>query len=339
MRTLLPIPLLRSGGSAVTAALVAARTTVLLALLATTTWVASVSAQTTLAPDRDDDPFPVRRVVEDPPALLLAERGLEGAAVEVARLWASAAPEVAAGVGLQRPRPVAVYLLSGRTFQRWSRGLLPDWGIGYANWPDGPIALDVDGITAGSKSLDFVLRHEISHVYLGQALSGVRPPTWFVEGVAQMQSGEWSLGDTIALFQVASVGGLPRLSELVGRFPSGGRRAEMAYRLSLKALQEIDERLRERGGWTALVDSTARIGRFDLAFERTVGVRLAEFEVELAGSLQSRYGWFAAVANATTLFSVMTLLFLAGAGRALWRKRRRMREMEQEEAHLADEES
>lgn len=295
---------------------------------------ARTTAAQTLVPEEREDPYPERRFVESPPAVIFAEAHLGGAADEIARRWARAAPEIAADLRLESPRPVAVYLLSGRSFSRWSRGLLPEWGIGFANWPDGPIALDIDGITAGTKSLDVVLRHEISHVYLGQSLAGARPPTWFVEGVAQMQSGEWTLGDTFALVQVASVGALPTLSELAGRFPAGGHPAEMAYRLSLQAVQDLDERLRDRGGWVALVEATARTGRFDLAFEEVVGLRLPAFERELSDRLRGRYGWLAAIAGASTLFTLMSLLFVAGAMRAYWRKHRRLAEMEREERHL-----
>jgi hypothetical protein len=291
----------------------------------------------TLVHEPREDPYPQRRVVEHPPAVIFAEAHLGGAADEIARLWARAAPEIAAGMRLQQPRPVAVYLLSGRTFRRWSRGLLPDWGIGFANWPDGPIALDVDGITSGSKSLDFVLRHEISHVYLGQSLQGVRPPTWFVEGVAQLQSGEWTMGDTFALVQVASVGALPSLSEIAGRFPAGGRPAEMAYRLSLQAVQDIDRRTHDRGGWVAVVEAAARTGRFDTAFEDVVGMRLPDFELQLTDRLRGRYGWLAAIAGASTLFTLMSLLFVAGAMRAYARKYRRLAEMEREEHGMEDE--
>lgn len=297
---------------------------------------ASLLAAQTLVFDEVEDPYPEKRTVEFPPALILAEAHLGGAADEIARRWAHAAPEIAAQLGLQSPRPVAVYLLSGRTFSRWSRGLLPDWGIGFANWPDGPIALDIDGITSGAKSLDVVLRHEISHVYLGQSLGGVRPPTWFVEGVAQVQSGEWTLGDTFALVQVASVGALPPLSELAGRFPAGGRPAEMAYRLSLQAVQELDRRLQDRGGWAVLVEATTRTGRFDVAFEEVMGLRLPEFERELSDRLRGRYGWLAAIAGASTLFTLMSLLFVAGAMRAYWRKHRRLAEMEREERGLEE---
>ena len=243
-------------------------------------------------------PFPVVRTVADPPARILAEEGMEAAADRVATLWVRSASDVAAELGLERPRPVAVFLLQDRTFTQWARGLLPEWGVGYASWPDGPIALNVGAITGGRKPLELVLKHEISHVYLGQRLSGVRPPSWFVEGVAQQQAAEWGFGDTLSLVQVASVGALPRLSQLVGRFPAGGKQAELAYRVSLQAVNDIDRRLSDRGGWPVLVAETARRGDFLEAFEATLGLRLPQFETELMSRLRGRYGWIAEIGRA-----------------------------------------
>lgn len=282
-----------------------------------------------------DPLFPVVRTVASPPARILAQKGLEGAADEVAAAWQVAATDVARELGLATPRPVAVYLLSDRTFTGWSRGLLPEWGVGYANWPGGPIALNVGAITQGRKPLQLVLRHEISHVYLGQRLNGVRPPSWFVEGVAQVQAAEWGFGDTMSLVQVASVGALPRLSELVRRFPAGGNQAELAYRVSLRAVNDLDGRLADVGGWPALVAETAAREDFVAAFESMLGMNLAAYEIEFMASLRVRYGWIAAIAGVSSTFTLMTFVFLAGVVRAKRKKRRRLREMEEEEARMA----
>lgn len=276
----------------------------------------------------------MHRHVDDPPAFIRAESGLDRVADRVAELWPEAARSVAAGVELREPAPVEVVLLSGDTFRGWARGLLPEWGVGYASWPAGPIAIDVDGVLRGKKTLDEVLRHEISHVYLGQRLEGVRPPRWFVEGVAQAQSGEWRFGDTLGLVQAASTGSLPPLARLGSSFPQGGRAADLAYRVSLQAVLDLDGRLADQGGWRALVSRSSETGRFDVAFEEMVGMRLVEYDAELVGKLRGRYGWIAAVASATTLFSAMTVVFLIGAARSWLRKRRRLREMEEEEARL-----
>ena len=64
------------------------------------------------------------------------------------------------------------------------------------------------------------------------------------------------------------------------------------------------------------------------------GLRPNEFEAAVENRLQFRYGWVAAVASATSLFTMMTLLFIVGAARSRLRMRRRLREMEQEESQF-----
>ena len=56
---------------------------------------------------------------------------------------------------------------------------------------------------------------------------------------------------------VASVGAVPKLNELHAHFPSGGRRAEMAYRVSRQAVGDIDRLGSDQGGWRTMLDPLA----------------------------------------------------------------------------------
>ncbi len=280
------------------------------------------------------DPTPLRRTLLDPPGWIRAEASLGTAVARVEEVWTEVAGDIAAGLEVDRPAPVEIVLLESETFARWSRGLLPEWGVGFANWPGGPIVLDVGTIARGRKSLAQILGHELSHVYLGQRLEGIRPPMWFVEGVAQAQSGEWRFSDTLGLVGAASTRRLPELNELHDRFPRGGQSAALAYRIAVRAVLELERRFPEQGGWRAVLGAVSRTGRFDLAFAQTYGLRAPVFEREVALRLRYRYGWIAALAGAGSLFSAMTLLFLVGYGRKRLQIRRRLREMEVEERHL-----
>ena len=135
------------------------------------------------------DPTPVRRAIDHPPLYVRAEAGLEGIVDEVLRQWPDASREIAADLDLRHPQPVEIVLLSSRTWDRWATGLVPEWGVGFANWPYGPIAIDAGRAVRDPARFPKTLRHEISHVYLGQRLEGRRPPSWFIEGVAQIQAG------------------------------------------------------------------------------------------------------------------------------------------------------
>lgn len=278
------------------------------------------------------DPTPLRRVHPDPPLAIRAERGLDGIVDEILRLWPESSRDVAEGLSLDDPAPIEIVVLTSDTWKRWARGLLPEWGVGFANWPAGPIAIDAGRAVRDPVRFPRILKHEISHVYLGQRLNGHRPPTWFVEGVAQVQAGEWNFDDTIGLVQVASVSALPPLSLLHARFPTGGRAAELSYRVSRQAVGEIDRIGRDNGGWRAMLDPLASGASFGSALEQVTGLRPNEFEAAVESRLQIRYGWVAAIASATSLFGLMTILFVVGAFRARLRNRRRLREMEAEEA-------
>jgi hypothetical protein len=276
------------------------------------------------------DRTPLRLRLEDPPARVRAEAGMDRWLPVLQELWPRIAPPVASDLGVDRPRPVEIVLLQGETFRGWARGLLPEWGVGFARWPAGPIVLDADAVAAGPKTLPEILRHELSHVYLGQRLGGMGVPRWFVEGVAQSQSGEGRLLDTWTLVRGAVGGRLPSLQKLGTAFPQGGEAARQAYAVSLQAVQRLDEEV--AGGWRAMVDEAARQGRFDTAWLSLTGRSLQAFAEDFDADLQGSYGWIGALGRITTVFGVMTLLFLAAVVRALYRKHRRLAEMEAEEA-------
>ncbi len=255
----------------------------------------------------------------------------------ILELWPKLAPPVAQGLGLQAPRPVEIVVLSGATFRPWARGLIPEWGAGFTNWPTGPIVLDADAVSGGAKSLPEILRHELSHAYLGQRVgSNAGLPRWFVEGVAQAQSGEWRWLDTFALVRGAATNDLPALERIQFAFPRGGSAARQAYALSLAAVLSLEDRLREEGGWRALVDAVAQGERFDSAFLRLSGITVHSFALSFDEGLKSRYGWIAAFTQLASVFLLMTLLFLAGYARTVYRNRRRLAEMEAEENSAAD---
>jgi uncharacterized protein YjiS (DUF1127 family) len=276
-----------------------------------------------------DEPF-FRITIQDPPAEILAEPEFAGAAREIEAQWAAWAGSVAAGVGLDEPAPVRIYLFGSQRFARLARGGVAEWGLGFATWPGGPIVLDLERLARDRKNLAELTRHELSHVYLGQRLGRAPPPRWFIEGIAQLQAGEWRVADRLVLVRAGTTGRLPELRD-AGDFAGNARQAHVAYVASLWTVSRLGSELEGRGGLPALIDAAAEAGRFDLAFEEFTGLRPPQYAAESAAGLRMRYGWLAVLTDPPSLFGAMTLLFLLGAWMSRRRSRQRLLEMEAEE--------
>jgi hypothetical protein len=282
-----------------------------------------------VAAARADEPF-FRVLLEDPPAEILAETQFAGAAREIEAQWGAWANAVGEGIGLPRPAPLRIYLFGSRRFALLARGSVAEWGLGYATWPGGPIVLDLERLARDQKNLAELVRHELSHVYLGQRLGRAPPPRWFIEGLAQLQAGEWRVADRLALVRAGATGRLPQLRD-AGDFAGNAQQAHVAYVASLWTVSRLSADLSARGGLPVLIDKATESGRFDLAFEELTGRRPAQYAAESAAGLRMRYGWLALLSDPPSLFGVMTVLFLLGAWMSRRRTSRRLLEMEAEE--------
>ncbi|MBI3934352.1 MAG: hypothetical protein HY316_06640 [Acidobacteria bacterium] len=136
--------------------------------------------------------------------------------------------------------PVSVILYGSQQFANITRA--PRWA-GAVN--DGKIRVPVQGLTSLTAELATVLKHELTHSFVFQIAEG-RCPTWFNEGVAQLQAAESldEFGQVLAE-RFAASRQIP-LAELEGSF---GRlntsQAFQAYGESLAAVQMISDQYGE----------------------------------------------------------------------------------------------
>ena len=107
------------------------------------------------------------------------------------------------------PEQIAVILYTNQAFADITRA--PGW-VGALN--DGRLRIPVQGLTSVTPQLAHVLKHELTHSFVGQKTHG-RAPTWVQEGVAQWMEGKRTNGAVAAgLVQAAAQGGLPDLHSL-----------------------------------------------------------------------------------------------------------------------------
>jgi len=132
------------------------------------------------------------------------------------------------------PEQISVILYTQQTFADITRA--PGW-VGALN--DGRLRIPVQGLSSVTPELARVLKHELTHSFVGQK-SHNRAPTWLQEGVAQWMEGRRSTSVAGALVDAASQGMAPRLESLEGSWMGlSGNSAAFAYAWALAVVESI----------------------------------------------------------------------------------------------------
>jgi len=108
------------------------------------------------------------------------------------------------------PDSIGVVLYTQQAFADMTRA--PGW-VGALN--DGRIRVPVQGLSGVTPELSRVLKHELTHSFVGQKTRG-HAPTWIQEGLAQWMEGKRSGDNAAVLAQVFHDGRAPALSSLEG---------------------------------------------------------------------------------------------------------------------------
>lgn len=132
------------------------------------------------------------------------------------------------------PEKIAVILYTEQAFADITRA--PGW-VGALN--DGRLRIPVQGLTSVTPELAHVLKHELTHSFVGQK-SHNRAPTWLQEGIAQWMEGRRSAADAGALINAAAQGMAPQLGAMGGSWMGlSGNAAAFAYAWSLAVVESI----------------------------------------------------------------------------------------------------
>ncbi len=266
-----------------------------------------------------------------PPAVLFQVESASGRPVAQLchELWQARGAEVTAALlpaGVPADTVVCL-VLDSAAFARHFARRLPDWGVGVALWPGRVIAIDHERAPAVRGGAREIFLHEMTHALLMQAGGDVHLPAWLHEGAAMRMSGEWRWRDTAS---VVIEGRLPSLDRLRGPFPAAEAAADQAYRASLLAVNLL-EHDHGPGAVARIARAAADSGDFRAGFAAVTGEDLDDFQARFAAAMHLRFGWLLALGRWPTLFVLMAVLFLVGAARRMWRTRRRLREMADED--------
>jgi tetratricopeptide (TPR) repeat protein len=134
------------------------------------------------------------------------------------------------------PDSIGVVLYTQEAFADITRA--PGW-VGALN--DGRIRVPVQGLTGVTPELSRVLKHELTHSFVGQKTRG-HAPTWIQEGLAQWMEGKRSGDNADVLAQVYKDGHSASLGNLEGSWMGlPGDAAGYAYAWALANMEYIVE--------------------------------------------------------------------------------------------------
>jgi hypothetical protein len=215
-------------------------------------------------------------------------------------------------------------------YRRLHGGRLHEWSAAFSDVRLQVLGINSRAVVRMRRPVRMVIRHELSHLLFTQRVRGVRCPTWFMEGLAMMQSGEWGFDDQWRLVSQIVKKEIPYLEDLAGPFPEGADDAVFAYGISYIAVQEL---LRERPEDLVTVTAFIRdLGDFDEAFATTFGESTEHFDGRLHIIVGKRYRNIGAIIQTAPYWLIVTVLFLLAFALRRYRNRRRLEEWEKMEA-------
>jgi hypothetical protein len=286
----------------------------------------------TATPSRSADPFVGYGSLRSPDGsfVLFYPQRLEPMAKEIEGNLESSAPVIARELGLDRIRTIRVYIApDDDSFKYLHEGRIPDWGAAFSDLNSQVLGIHATLVMRSPRPLGIVVRHELSHLLLAQRVEGVHVPTWFMEGLAMRQAGEWDLSESWTFMNLAARRRLPYLPDLDGAFPNPRDEAALAYGMSFVA---VDELFRERPDALSTLTSFIRDrGDFESAFATTFGRSTAEFAAALAVTVYQKYRLPGTIVNAAPYWVLFALLFVAVYVIKRVRTRRKVEEWERRE--------
>jgi tetratricopeptide (TPR) repeat protein len=177
---------------------------------------------------------------------------------------------------------IVVLLYPNQAFRDITRS--PSW-VGAVN--DGKLRIPVSGLTTMTPEVARVLKHELTHSFVRQITLG-RCPTWFNEGLAQLEEGSSTVGLGSQLARAFS--SMPPYPELEGSFmglPTA--QAGLAYAKSLAALEYLRD-TQGLGEIRRILKAMPAHPEFSSLIQEELRLTYPAFEQEVAAYVEKRYG-------------------------------------------------
>ena len=208
---------------------------------------------------------------------------------------------------------------------------LPGWFAGAAVPARRVIYLKTSpAIRRGPANIPQTLTHELTHIYLNDQVGGQWLPRWLEEGLAMRLSGEYIFSHRVSLTTAAVRGNLIPFSYLEYSFPADEGEARLAYAASYHFVNRLLY-LKGEDFLTDLLNLVREGRKFPRAFREAFGASPAAAEREWRSWLIKRYRLITFVTAGSTLWLIMSALFLVVYLRKRQLGQRKLAVMDEEE--------
>ena len=246
------------------------------------------------------------------------------------------AEEVMLDLGITFRKRIEVHIATGSEFQKLqpSRIVFPSWVLGVAYHKLSLIILrSPREIRRGHHDLRKTFIHELTHILLGSAFrSDEHIPRWLNEGIAMYTSREWSFNRISTITQAVLTDSLIPLSEITRSFPGKRRDVELAYCQSFYLISfMITQYGREKFHNFIRCYSKERI--LEDVLLKVYGMNLHRLEKKWRKYLRMRFNWIPLITSTSTLWFIITLIFICGYIRKKRRASVTLKHWEEEELH------
>ena len=238
----------------------------------------------------------------------------------------------------RRGRPFTAVLAPGvAEFSRIFRSLS---GRHPEDWIAGAAFPDLDLLMVRGEFFSFlkpagdrpvaVLDHEIAHLVIHRK-QGAVVPLWLDEGLSQWAARQFpGPEDEAFLSGLARIGGLYSLEALEREMPRSHQLASLAYQESVLWVEWLRQRF-GAGTPADLLDSLESGETFAAALESRTRLTRAQLEAEFRRWLSGRRSIWEVFIQTFNFWTVLSVLALVAIARGAFKRRRRLREMEEAE--------
>ena len=221
--------------------------------------------------------------------------------------------------------PIHIKLVPGSS--DLARSVAP-WVAGFAQ-EESVVIFPSRSPSYPDNSLDDVLRHEVAHVLIWRASSGLPIPRWFNEGLATAAERR-GFRDQTQLFLHLASGSRLSLHELDLLFQGGQADQTRAYLLSGALVQHLLSEYGEAVG-ARILELVGKGASFGTAFADVTGQSPAAAEAEFWKRQRVWTTWIPILFSQETLWMAITLLALIAIQRLRKRNAERRKRWEEEE--------